>query len=166
MWKKVPFIFVIICGIAADPLQAAEDEPIHPLLKDRFNAPVLALTATATDDEENSVTASDTATVDVANVDPTITVDKTANPTTVPESGGDVTYTIVVTNTTFETVWLQSLIDNIFGDLDGVGTCDLLLPAGQEIPSGGTYTCTFTRMVTVDALGVHINQVQAVAEAV
>jgi hypothetical protein len=45
MWKKVPFIFVIICGIAADPLQAAEDEPIHPLLKDRFNASLGAFLA-------------------------------------------------------------------------------------------------------------------------
>jgi hypothetical protein len=45
MWKKIPFIFVIICGIAAAPLQAAEDEPIHPLMKDRFNASLGAFLA-------------------------------------------------------------------------------------------------------------------------
>ena len=55
------------------------------------------------------------------NVDPTITVDKTANPTMLPEPGGDVTYTIVVTNTSpDETVTLTDLDDNRFGDLLGL----------------------------------------------
>ena len=57
------------------------------------------VTASGTDDDGAPVTDSDDATVTVTGVAPAITVTKTASPSTVPEPGGDVTFTVVVDNT-------------------------------------------------------------------
>ena len=48
---------------------------------------------------------------------PTINVDKTANPTTLPEPGGTFTYTVVVTNTSTETLTITTLTDDIYGNI-------------------------------------------------
>ncbi len=103
---------------------------------------------------------------------PTIQVDKTADPATVPAAGGDVTYTIVVTNLSPETVWLNSLVDDKFGDLNGQGTCDVATPvelaATNTTDDLDTYTCTFTVHLAEDSAGVeegqHVNVVTATAE--
>ena len=55
-------------------------------------------TATANDGEGGTDSASDDATVDFSDVLPDISVTKTADVASVPETGGDVTYTFVVTN--------------------------------------------------------------------
>jgi uncharacterized repeat protein (TIGR01451 family) len=108
-------------------------------------------TATGLSPLEDEVTATDTAFVDVR---PTLTLSKSANPTSVPESGGDVTFTIVVTNTSAEAVTLDSLTDSQFGDLDGQGTCSAPQPMNAN---GGTYSCTFTQFISGDAFGTHTN---------
>ena len=79
---------------------------------------------------------------------------KTATPSSVAEPGGDVTYTFTVNNlSSVDAVTIDSLIDNVFGDLDGQGDCSV----PQTIPAGGSYTCSITVFISGDAGGVHIN---------
>ena len=53
------------------------------------------MTATGTDDHGNVVTGSDDATVELTDVLPSITVAKSANPTSLAEPGGNVTFQVV-----------------------------------------------------------------------
>jgi hypothetical protein len=77
----------------------------------------------------------------------TIEVTKTASPTTVPETGGTVTYAVSVKNlATVVSVTLDELTDDIYGDITTTGhdgitatTCTL-----ATIAAGDTYNCTFT----------------------
>ncbi len=103
------------------------------------------VTASGTDDEGTPVSDSDDATVVITGFPPVIDVVKTANPTSVPEPGGDVEFTVVVTNNSGPTdpVTIDSLVDDIHGNLDGQGTCNVPV----TIPPGGSYTCTFTAFV-------------------
>ncbi len=80
-------------------------------------------------------------------VKPAITVAKSPSPSTVAEPGGNVTFTVTVTNTAASPADLTSLVDDIYGNLDGQGTCDVT-PAVQLAASVGTYTCSFTKSVT------------------
>ena len=68
---------------------------------------VNTVTATAEDDDGNTDTAPATETVDFSDVLPDISVTKTADVASVPETGGDVTYTFVVTNNGAESVTLN-----------------------------------------------------------
>ena len=103
-----------------------------------------------------NVTDNDDAAV-VVDILPDISVTKTANPTSVPETGGNVVFTFVVTNNSSEPFILNSLTDDRFGDLDGQGTCDV----PQTIAAGGTYTCAVTKSLASDTLTAHINWVTA-----
>jgi len=117
------------------------------------------VTASGTDDEGNPVSASDSAVVTVLNVGSSITMVKTANPTSLIEPGGDVTYTYKVTNTsTVDTVIIKDgvvaygtpylgLYDNILGDLNGKGDCSV----PQTLVPGGFYSCSVTAPVTGNA---------------
>ena len=102
------------------------------------------ITVTAIDDNQVTTTDSDDATVTLTNLPPTITSTKTANPTTRPEPGGTFTFTFSVTNTSVEPVRITSLVDNIYGDLNGRGTCAV----GATLQPGQTYTCSFTASFT------------------
>jgi len=116
---------------------------------------VNVVTGTGSDDDGNEVSDADDASVLFIDEVPAIDVTKTANPTSVPETGGDVTYTIIVENVGETDVTLESIIDDVFGDLDGVGTCAV----PQELLEGGTYSCEFTEFVTGNAGVDHINVV-------
>ena len=65
---------------------------------------------------------------------------KTANPTSLPEPGGPVIFTVRVNNTSAvdsdhpDTWWTA-----IHGNLNGQGTCSV----PQTIPAGSFYQCTF-----------------------
>jgi len=102
-----------------------------------------------------------TETVDVL---PTIDVIKTADPVTVPESGGDVTFTFEVVNTSQEAVTLTSLVDSVYGDLNGQGTC----ATGGVIAVGASYICSIIVTLSADSASVtdllHTNTVTAGAE--
>ncbi|WP_110456650.1 hypothetical protein [Shewanella algidipiscicola] len=105
---------------------------------------------------------SDTRQVNVTNLPPSITVLKTASPDQVPESGGNVTYTVDVTNTS--DAWdspllLSSLMDNKFGNLDGQGDCAI----NGYIAQGGTYSCSFSQFISGSQAGSHTNIVTAKA---
>jgi LPXTG-site transpeptidase (sortase) family protein len=54
---------------------------------------------------------------------------------------------VTVENTSFEDVTLTTLTDDIYGDLDGDGTC----ATGGTIAAGVTYSCTFTGAVAGNA---------------
>ena len=101
------------------------------------------VTATAADDEDGRTSATDAATVTLTNRPPTVAVGKTASPT-VANVGDSVTFTITVHNTSFEAVTLTALSDDVYGDLDGRGTC----ATGGSIAPGATYTCSFSAVVT------------------
>jgi uncharacterized repeat protein (TIGR01451 family) len=88
---------------------------------------------------------------------PKIEVTKSASTASVPETGGSVTYTVVVKNTAVENFTLNALIDDKFGDLNGVGNC--LVP--QTIDAAGEYSCSFTKTVAGEALTTHTNIVTA-----
>ena len=71
---------------------------------------VNVVTAIAADNDGNTDSDDATETVTFTNVDPSIVVTKVANPTELPEPGGDVTFTIVVANVSpDETVTLTDL---------------------------------------------------------
>ncbi len=117
------------------------------------------VTATASDNEQNQVKASDDAIVTIGDVLPTISVVKTASPTAVDEPGGDVTFTVDVHNSSIEAVTLDSLVDNVFGNLAGKGNC----ATGSTIAVGGTYSCQFVEPITGNAGDVHHDTATATA---
>ena len=122
-------------------------------------------TATASDDDGNSDEASDTADVTFSDVPVDISVEKTADPTSIPETGGQVTYTIVVSNENDEDVTITSLTDDKFADIDTecLDANDAVL-VGQTVPAKDSLTCTFSTTLTGDAQGdPHVNVVTVVA---
>ncbi len=129
------------------------------LASDSLTAHTNVVTAVGTDDDGTSATATDDATVTFDDVAPSILVTKTADPTSLPETGGDVTFTFVVTNDGVEDVTLTSLTDSVFGDLDGQGTCSV----PQTIAIGGSYSCAVTKFLSSDSLTAHTNVVTASA---
>ncbi|MDX2379693.1 MAG: hypothetical protein QNM02_08035, partial [Acidimicrobiia bacterium] len=106
-------------------------------------------TITVTDDEGIEAMSSDDGAVGFTNVLPTITLDKTANPEIVSEYGANVTFSVVVTNTSAEPVVLTSLVDSIYGDLSVLSGSGCAL-GGTIAPNGGTYSCDFTQFVEQD----------------
>ena len=66
-----------------------------------------------------------------------------ANPDKV-EAGTAVTFTVSVRNTSAEPVWLTSLTDSIYGDLDTQGDCSV----PQILGVGGSYSCSITKEVS------------------
>lgn len=141
------------CNIAAGVTLAAGAKYTCTFDKDLVgDAPdthLNTVTATVRDDDGNTMASADDAVVTFSDVLPTIQVEKTANPTTVPEPGGDVTFTVKVINPAgaAEPVTITSLIDQPFGNLAGRGTC---LPAGPPLTlaPGGVYTCTFSVFIS------------------
>ncbi len=107
------------------------------------------------------------ATIDVANVIVSpglLRVQKTAEPEELPEPGGWVTYTIVVENTSLDTVRLEELDDSIYGPLEQAEGSDCELP--QTLDPGETYTCTLSAEVMGEAGSIFENVVIASGTAV
>jgi uncharacterized repeat protein (TIGR01451 family) len=104
-------------------------------------------TASGGDDDGNPVSASDDATVTLTDVEPEITVVKTAVDELL-EPGGTVTYTVEVTNNSVSSdpVTLTELTDDIYGDLtDGANPLISNSTCALETVLVGTppYSCTF-----------------------
>ncbi len=116
------------------------------------------VTATAEDDDGNSDEAKDNEIVEFTDDLPDISVVKTADPTIVPESGGWVTFTFVITNNGDEMVTFTSLVDDVFGDISA--ECDL----PQDIAPHDSYTCSITRWIEGDYPDSHHNVSTATAE--
>jgi len=87
----------------------------------------------------------------------TLAVVKDASPTSVPETGGEVTYSVQVTNEAqFVSVELTTLTDDIYGDIADPGnpnitenTCDSLV--GVVLAPGQMASCSFKAVVSGDA---------------
>jgi len=115
-------------------------------------------TAMGTDDNGNHVQASDSANVVILDTPSMISITKTADVASLDEPGGDVTFTFIVNNTSaVDTVTIDTLMDTVFGDLDGQGDCSV----PQVIVAGGSYSCSFTIFVAGNAFDVHTNKVTA-----
>ncbi|HWR96801.1 MAG TPA: SdrD B-like domain-containing protein, partial [Candidatus Methanoperedens sp.] len=82
---------------------------------------------------------------------PEIEVIKNVTPTSMPEPGGPATFEVVVNNLGGESLRLASLVDDVFGNLAGRGTC--VVP--RTIPMGGSYRCTFVAAVSGTAAAPH-----------
>ncbi len=91
--------------------------------------------AMAVDNEGNEAPAEASASVEVKDVLPTITVTKVATPLEMDEPGGYFAYAIEVTNTSPEPVTLGMLTDTLPG---GIVVSDPTA-AGQVLPPGGTW---------------------------
>lgn len=120
------------------------------------------VTASGVDDNGNPVEGEDDAVVDIIDVLPAISVDKTANPTTVLEGAQElVTFMVVVDNDSVaDPLTLTSLTDDIHGDLNGQGDCSV----PQTIALNGSYSCTFTAIVDGQAFTSETDTVTAVGE--
>ncbi|MEZ4556258.1 MAG: hypothetical protein R2854_07355, partial [Caldilineaceae bacterium] len=115
---------------------------------------VNVVTATGTDDDQQPVSDSDSESVAITNLPSSILVTKTANPTQVPETGGNVTFTVVVRNTSaVDSVTVQTVIDDKLGDLSG--QCASALPA--VLAPGQTLTCSVTQFLAGDFNTSHVN---------
>ena len=108
---------------------------------------------TAVDNEENPASDSDSESVTVTDVLPTIDVVKDVTPSSLPEPGGEFTFTVTVKNLTVEPLTITTLTDSNF---DGPLPSDLAELIGQEIPVGGqlsaSYVVTHTEAGTYDNL--------------
>ncbi len=102
-----------------------------------------------------TVTDEDSADVDVT---PIIEVEKSADPTVIQGEAGTVTISVRVTNTVLEALELFYLDDDVFGDLNRLGTCTL----PQILPVGGGYACEFDALI-VAAENSHRDVVTAIA---
>ncbi len=67
--------------------------------------------------------------------------------------GANVSFDVEVENLDPFAIDLTSLVDNVFGNLDGFGSCS----TPQTIDPGDSYTCSFTAFVDAD----HENTVEA-----
>ena len=115
-------------------------------------------TANVTDDEANTDSESGSATVNFTDVLPAVEVDKSASPTSVPESGGPVTFTFTVTNTGLEAGTITSLTDSDF-TLTGDADCKV----GTVLAAGVSCDFTYTTTITGDFGGPdHENEFTAV----
>ena len=108
------------------------------------------VTAIGTDSRGNNISGSDDETITITDVLPDITVLKIANPTELLEPGGNVSFSVTVTNSSLassDLLTINSLIDNIHGDLNGQGDC--VIP--QIINVGASYNCSFSVIITGNA---------------
>ncbi|MCB0172464.1 MAG: hypothetical protein KDJ97_18105, partial [Anaerolineae bacterium] len=119
------------------------------------------ITVTVSDDDGSSVSVADISTVTTFDVKPQLTVLKTASPTSLTEPGGDVIFTVSITNTSFETITLNALSDSEFGNLKGQGDC---FATTHSLNAEANYTCQFTETIAANFGDVsHVNTVTVTA---
>lgn len=87
------------------------------------------VTVSGVDDDGQSVGATASEDVAIENVDNPILASVTAEPTSIFEPSGLVTFTVVITNPSdADTVTIDTLKDNLAGDLNGRGSCMIPRP--------------------------------------
>lgn len=107
--------------------------------------------------------------LDVTVEDAELSVEKTASPDQVPETGGEVTYTVRIENIAeFESVVIETIVDDIFGDLADASnpdvtetTCDGLV--GDTLGPMEYVTCTFKAQILGTPGDNHVNEVEVCA---
>lgn len=94
---------------------------------------------------------------------PSIQATKTPSPSVVPAPGGDVVFSVTVENTGATAVTIDSLTDNVYGDITAVqgdvSATECATP--QSLSPGQTYSCTFTAAVSGSAGDIHYDTVLA-----
>ena len=116
------------------------------------------VTASGTDDDGNPVSDDDDATVTITDLASSILVTKTAAPTSLPEPGGNASFSVTVKNTSAnDSVTITSLSDDVYGNLDGKGTCDVPF----TLAPGASYDCSFSGAVSGNAGSSHTDVVTA-----
>ena len=116
-------------------------------------------TVVVADDDGNSASAQDDATVAFTDVLPAISVDKDASRGSVPEPGATVDFTATMTNTGVEPVTITGVTDSIGGsapfDVTSVSgpvlDTDCGAAVGTVVDPGQSYDCTFTVLVSGNA---------------
>ena len=93
---------------------------------------------TVADNEGNPATSTDSASVTVTDVLPSVTLDKSVDIATLPEPGGTFTYTLTITNNSVEAVSITALTDSNTLSTD----CTNLI--GDSLAAGATASCTYT----------------------
>lgn len=126
------------------------------------------VTVVGTTAGDTEVTAEDAATVTITAAEEeeeddgetSVSVRYAVSPSTRAEPGGTFHFGVKVTNTGDDEVELIALTDNVYGDLDGAGSCEtgVLLDPDEE------YTCTFEEDFTGDAGDTQTNTVTATVE--
>ncbi|MEJ2400689.1 MAG: hypothetical protein P8Y52_04765 [Xanthomonadales bacterium] len=113
---------------------------------------VNTVTASGVDDEGTPVSAADDATVVFVDpplpTAPELVLDKTVSPVSLPEPGGDVSYTVLVANSGAADalpITISSLVDDIYGALGELGDCGALI--GAVLEAGESASCSFTESV-------------------
>jgi hypothetical protein len=103
-------------------------------------------------DTKSKCVCDDTFTVPVTVEDAALEVTKTANPTSVPEPGATVSFTVTVKNlASQEDVVIESIVDNVFGDLGATpsaldpNSCPDLI--GDTLDPGQQVSCSFSALV-------------------
>jgi uncharacterized repeat protein (TIGR01451 family) len=88
-----------------------------------------------------------------------ISISKSANPTSVKEPGGQVTYSVTIANTSADVVvTVDNVVDDKFGDLDddgGNGCFDVPI----NLVPGGKVNCTFSKTISGAGGTSHVNVV-------
>jgi uncharacterized repeat protein (TIGR01451 family) len=103
--------------------------------------------------------------VTITDVPSSISVEKSATPGSVQEPGGDVTFTVVVKNTSaVDAITIDTVVDSIYGNLANKGTCGTLIgkvlqPDDHAAGGPDEAPCTFTGPVTGTAGSTHTNVV-------
>ena len=126
------------------------------------------VTAKAMDNESNEATATASASVEVTDVLPLISVTKVADPLTMAEPGGLFTFTYVVTNNSVETVTLTGVTDSVIGVIT-LPADVTLAPGDSSAAMTGTWTYTeagtYPNTVTAKAIDNESNEATATASA-
>jgi hypothetical protein len=78
----------------------------------------------------------------------------------VPEPGAVVTMRVDIFNTGSANVTINSMIDSVYGDLDGQGSCALPQVVPQN-PDSGVYTCTYPALISGSSGTVQTNTLLA-----
>jgi hypothetical protein len=131
------------------------------------------VTVDALDDELQLATASNEADTPVVNVAPDILIVNTAFPNLVPETGGQVTYTLTVTNDSFvsgDPVAITELADSAFGSFFPLDTvagvietdCFELENVVLDAPGDST-NCSITAFLSGQADDAHVNNTTVAA---
>ncbi len=118
------------------------------------------LTATAQDDEGNPTVENTLAVVAFTDALPSLAASFSVQPPSLPEPGGTVTYTLVLTNTATEPLTLTALSDTLLGGLHGQGDCNL----PQTLTVGAAYSCTYPVAVSGNAGETLPNTLTAAAQ--
>jgi hypothetical protein len=105
------------------------------------------VTAAGIDENQNPISESDDATVNILDVAPNMTVVKSVEPGSLAEPGGNFTFTVRVNNTSaIDDLSLTALLDDIYGDITQVQgkiiSTNCAVP--QTILQGSFYQCSFT----------------------